>query len=202
MSLITMLADDNVTITEIGAWLDSCLPQARKDAVFGLDRRHQRKLYERASDGPAITSAHFVPDGRDPLTEVIHHGRNTLPLPASHRVFQKRFCRSPEDATRIFGYNEARSRSLIGPGYFVAYETASRSEWKPRGGVVVDYFDVPDGPVVPDWPTVVPNSRGLQVLVYHKTRDFMRRVSQHVSIGAAYKKERGLGQFFVLVRDD
>ena len=35
--------------------------------------------------------------------------------------------------------------------------------------------------------------KGLQVLVYHKTRDFMRKVSAHVSIGAAYKKEKRTG---------
>ena len=49
---------------------------------------------------------------------------------------------------------------------------------------------------------MVPNSKGLQFLVYHKTRDFMRRVSEHISIGAAYKKEKSLGQFFVLIRED
>ncbi len=30
-----------------------------------------------------------------------------------------------------------------------------------------------------------PNSQGLQVFVYHRTRDFMRKVSEHVSIGRA-----------------
>ena len=43
---------------------------------------------------------------------------------------------------------------------------------------------------------------GTAFLVYHKTRDFMRGVSKHVSIGAAYKKEKPMGQFFILNRKD
>ena len=144
-----MLADASVPIQEIGDWLDRCIPAARKDAVFGLNRPQQRQLYERAVATAEITPEHFVPADRAPLTEVIHHGRNTLPLPSSHKVFQKRFCRSEADPARIFGYNEARSRSLIGPGYFVATATTGNPDWQSRGGVVVDYFHVPDGPVVP-----------------------------------------------------
>ena len=40
----------------------------------------------------------------------------------------------------------------------------------------------------------------LSRFVYHHTRDFMRRVSRHVSIGAAYKDERPLDHYFVLCR--
>ena len=59
-----------------------------------------------------------------------------------------------------------------------------------------------DGAVPSDWPKVVPNTQGLQRFIYHGTRDFMRRVSQHVSIGAAYKGEKKLDHYFVLVRQD
>ncbi len=71
-----------------------------------------------------------------------------------------------------------------------------------RSGVVIDYFEVPDGEVVGSWPKIVPNSRWLQFFVYHKTRDFVRGVSKHVSIGEAYKKEKSMGVFFILCRDD
>jgi hypothetical protein len=206
MSLKELLDDKGVGIAEIGAWLDGLDHDARKAAAFTLDRAGQRALYERAAKGPAITLEHFVPDGVADRTEVIHHGRNTLPLPAGQKLFQKRFCRPGEgDAARgsgMYGYNEAPTRGLIGPGYFVAIETAGKPEWEVRGAIVVDYFQVPEGPVVDGWPDVVPNSRGLQFFVYNKTRDFMRRVSQHVSIGAAYKKEKALGHFFILVRED
>jgi hypothetical protein len=68
--------------------------------------------------------------------------------------------------------------------------------------VVIDYWQVPDTAVVDGWPRVVPNNHGLQVLVYNKTRDFMRRVSAHLSIGAAYKGEKALDHYFVLVRHE
>ena len=58
------------------------------------------------------------------------------------------------------------------------------------------------GPVPDGWPRVRPNSQGLQYFVYHRTRDFMRRVSKTVSIGAAYKVERPLDHYFLLSRRD
>jgi hypothetical protein len=39
------------------------------------------------------------------------------------------------------------------------------------------------------------------MFVYNNTRDFMRRVSQHVSIGTAYKGDKALGAWFVLCRE-
>jgi hypothetical protein len=59
---------------------------------------------------------------------------------------------------------------------------------------------VPDAPVADGWPAVLRNDQRLQRFVYHQTRDFMRRVSEHVSIGAAFKRERPLDHYFVLVR--
>jgi hypothetical protein len=47
---------------------------------------------------------------------------------------------------------------------------------------------------------VVPNEKGLQRNVYHQTRDFLRRVSSHVSIGAAYKNDDPLDHYFILCR--
>ena len=92
-------------------------------------------------------------------------------------------------------------RPLIGPGYFVARESGDGGN-DPRGAVVVDYFLVPDGPVVEGWPPVRPNGHGLQRFVYDKTRDYMRRVSQHVSIGEAHRKESRVMGYFVLCRQD
>ena len=65
---------------------------------------------------------------------------------------------------------------------------------------MVDYYQVPDGAVADGWPAVVANDWRLQRFVYHQTRDFMRRVSRHVSIGAAFKRERPLDHYFVLCR--
>lgn len=95
---------------------------------------------------------------------------------------------------------KARRARLIGPGFFVALPTAERPRWSARGGIVVDYFQVPDGAVPDGWPRVVANDRRLQRFVYHATRDFMRRVSRDVSIGAAFKRERPLDHDCVLCR--
>jgi hypothetical protein len=143
-----------------------------------------------------------VPADRAPREPVRHFGKNTLPLPRPLRFFEKRFSRPESGTPRLFGYNETHVVRLVGPGYFVARATAGQCEWERRGAVVVDYFQVPDGPVPDGWPRVVPNSRGLQILVYHRTRDFMRRLSRHVTIGAAYKNERALDHYFALVREE
>ena len=189
-------------IAEIGAFLDSLDHDKRLAETRTLSRKQQRQLYEAAAQAPPLSLKHFVPSNRKDITEVIHHGRNTLPLPSGLKLFEKRFCRPTDGSNRLFGYNEGATRKLIGPGYFVMISTEGNSSWAERGSLVVDYFQVPDSSVVPDWPQVVPNNKGLQVLVYNKTRDFMRGVSQHVSIGAAYKVEKALGHFFILCRND
>ena len=63
---------------------------------------------------------------------------------------------------------------------------------------------MPRGAVPSDWPTVVPNHRGLQFFVYNKTRDYLRRVCDGVLIGSAYKtflgREWKLDSYFLLIR--
>lgn len=202
MSLIALLDDPSTRISDIAAWLDARSHEERLAATRTLDRTRQRTLYTRASLAGPITFEHFVPSDRADRTEVRHHGKNTLPLPGTFRVFEKRFCRPTGDAKRLFGYNEGSSRPWIGPGYFVAKSTRDNPVWAARGDIVVDYYEVPDAPVADTWPPVVPNSKGLQMFVYQGTRDYMRLVSKHVSIGAAYKGERALDHYFVLCRED
>lgn len=197
-----MLDSGGTSIEEIGVWLDQANPADRLEAAFSLDRAGQRMLFKRARCDAPFALTHFVPEGVLPLRAVHHKGKNTLPLPSKHRLFEKRFARPNDGSERLFGYNHAPSRKLIGPGYFVAVYAGARPEWRERGAIVVDYFQVPDGAVPADWPEVIPNSQGLQRFVYRGTRDFMRRVSEHVSIGAAYKGEKALDHYFILVRPD
>ena len=202
MTLKTLLADPQTTLAAVAAWLDDQSHDTRVSATRALNRSDQRRLYQLAAESAPLTLADFVPETASPRSPVHHHGTNTLPLPGGLRRFEKRFCRSDGQNDRLFGYNEGATRSLIGPGYFVALRTAGRPDWEAHGSVVIDYFQVPAGPVAADWPRVKPNSSGLQVLVYHQTRDFMRGVSTHVSIGAAFKKDRSLDHYFTLVRED
>ena len=198
MALKDLIANENTPIAEISAFLDGLAHEARLAEVNSLGKRAQAALFQRAADSSPIALAHFVPPVLPSLREVIHYGKNTLPL---FTRFQKRFCRPVDTATRLYGYNEGATRGLIGPGYFVAYETRDNPAWFKLGPVVIDYFQVPDGEVADGWPRVVPNSHGLQMFVYNKTRDFMRSVSSHVSIGAAYRGEKAMGAYFVLCRE-
>lgn len=200
MSALVVALDGGASLGAVAELLDGMAPSERALALAVLDRARQRRLYALAAAAPPVDLAHFVPAGHAALAPVAHAGRNTLPLPRKHRFFRKVFCRPSDGGVRLWGYNDAPSRGLIGPGYFVAVPTAGRPDWEARGGVVVDYFQVPDGAVPPGWPAVVPNTKGLQRFVYHRTRDFMRRVSGHVSIGAAYREEKALDHYFTLCR--
>ncbi len=199
-SLAQLIAEDK-PIAEIAAYLDALSFADCKAETHALNRNQQRKLFQMAAKSPALTFEDLTPSSVPPRTEIIHHGRNTLPLPGAFRNFEKRMCRPETGGQRAFGYNEGVSRALIGPGYFVAVPTAGHEGWPERGPIVVDYFQVPQEAVVEGWPKVVENNVGLQVLVYNKTRDFMRKVSDRVSIGAAYKVEKALDHYFVLVRE-
>lgn len=200
MSLKDRIADASVTIDSIAAWLDDLAPDARLAETRTLTRADQRSLYQKAAKAPPIDLDHFAPPGTPARREVIHDGRNTLPLPGGLKLFQKRFSKPESGGERLFGYNQSPFLSTIGPGFFVAVPTKGNPDWEARGAVVIDYFQIPDGPVPDGWPKVVPNSKGLQFFVYHKTRDFMRRVSKHVSVGAAYKGEKALDHYFMLCR--
>jgi hypothetical protein len=202
MDLERTLTNESLALDEIADALDHAPPSVRRAAVLTLGRAAQRRLYQLAEKARPLLLEDFVPPTRAAREEVRHYGKNTLPLPRPLRLFEKRFSRPESGPPRLFGYNETPVVGWIGPGYFVAVMTAGEPGWEPRGAVVVDYFRVPDGPVPRSWPRVVPNSQGLQRFVYGGTRDFMRRLSRHVTIGAAYKGERPLDHYFALVRED
>ncbi|HEY4180928.1 MAG TPA: hypothetical protein VGM90_28995 [Kofleriaceae bacterium] len=207
MSELNRLIDaQHEGIEAIATHLDALSPGERWNEVRALGRDRQRMLFDKAAQASPIDFAHFVGTAK-PREEVIHDGVNTLPLPSPLRRFQKRFCLPPGETAsgtdRLAGYNEGPTRRVVGPGYFVAIETADRPAWAARGAVVVDYFQIPEASEIDaSWPPIVDNSWRLQRFVYDQTRDFMRRVSRHVSVGAAFKRERPLDHFFVLCRRD
>lgn len=197
-ALAELIAEGSLPAVE--EHLDGIEHEQRVSALRALGRGEQRSLYELAAAAPALELEFFVPAGTPARTEVIHAGTNTLPVPRRLRRFEKRFALPEGESVRLFGYNEGRPWRLLGPGYFVAEATAGREDWSERGAVVVDYFQVPEKEVPDGWPRVVPNSKGLQRFVYRGTRDFMRRVSAEVSIGAAFRGERPLDHYFTLCR--
>ena len=199
---LASLASGPAPLAEVAAYLDSLTQEQRVAQSRTLGRGQQRALWEKARAAAPLTLLDFVPAERPARAPVRHYGRNTLPVPGPFRLFEKRFCRPDAGGERLFGYNEGITRGVIGPGCFVAKPTRGNPLWEERGAIVVDYFEVPDAPVAEGWPAVVPNSRGLSRLVYFHTRDFMRRVSQRVTIGAAHKEEKPLDHYFVLVRKE
>jgi hypothetical protein len=200
--LRSLVTDPAATIDIIARELDALPASEKLAALRTLSRDDQRRLYQKAAGARGIELSDFVPADRAPLAAVHHSGTNTLPLPRPLRFFEKRFCRPEDGSERLFGYNESPFVRTVGPGFFVAVPTRGNASWEARGSVVVDYFQVPDGKVSPTFPQVVPNTKGLQRFVYHQTRDFMRRVAEGVSIGAAYKIEKSLDHYFVLLRLD
>ena len=192
------LVRSDAKILEISQYLDSLSHDERLAECQSLSGNDQKLLFRKAADSPPLDFEFYVPAGTPPLTQVIHHGKNSQP---AFRNFQKRWCRPADRDDQLYGYNETVVRSLIGPGYFVAHETDDGGR-DPRGAVVVDYFMTPpsDGKA-PGWPDVKPNSSGLQRFVYNQTRDYMRRVSAHVSIGEAHKLEKKVMGWFILCRD-
>ncbi|RZO59947.1 MAG: hypothetical protein EVA89_13970 [Sandaracinaceae bacterium] len=188
MTELVRLIREGASVDAIGDYLNALPSMRREEEVTTLRRGEQAELFDIAADAAPIRLGHFVPEAAPPLRPVHHAGRNTIATLAHFQRFQKRFARPTEGADRLIGYN-ASNAWFIKPGYFVAYETDGRDEWERRGGVVVDYHQIPGGDVPRGWPDVVPNSQGLQRLVYLNTRDFMRRVSTHVSIGRASRED-------------
>jgi len=186
--------DAGASLADIAALLDGLDHDARVAATRELDTAQQRRLYELASSDHDLELSDMVDR---PLRVVTHAGWNTLPLPAVGRRFAKEMVRQPDG--RIAGYNRAPLGWAIGPGYFVLRQTIGDEQR--HAPIVVDYFQTPKGELPAEWPRVLPNWFGPQALIYGWCRDYLRRVSDHVTIGAAFKLGRPGGSYFVLVRD-
>jgi len=165
---------------------------SRVTAVRSIGGRDQAKIWAAAA-GRSTSLEDIVPSSVAPATEVIHAGKNSLPVFTN---FEKRFCRVADNDDVLYGYNEGATRPLIGPGCFLARHFADRDE------VGVDYYQVPpDDAALPEgWPRPVANEKGIQVLLYAKMIDYLRKVSDHVTIGRAVKKGKETGNYFLLCR--
>ena len=162
----------------------------RLAVVRSLGKAPQAALFE-AAKGRVITIADVVPADAAPLKPVIHHGKNSLPL---FTEFQKRFCRSSDSPeTELWGYNHQTMAPITGPGYYVAHQHGDE--------VAIDYTRLPDGKPE-SWPAIKPNGSGFSRLVYFNMIDYLRKVSDHVSIGRAVKGGKAMDNWFLLCRED
>jgi hypothetical protein len=181
---------NELDIKALGQYLDGLDHGRRLEQTRKLGGKQQRVLWDAAKGYQAVTLDDFVPRDRKPMTEVIHHGKNTLP---AFSFFQKRFTRPDGKNDQLWGYNEGSTRGLVGPGYFTVHDAGP-------GEVVIDYCMLPPGKV-DSWPEIIPNSARLGRFVYYNMQDFMRGVSKHVTIGRATKKGKDMDAWFVLCRE-
>ena len=220
---LQVLFDPKVNLERLAEVLDGLGHAGRFTTVRGWEKNHQARLFEAALPGERhnpLTLDHFVPAAIGPLTEVIHHGKNSLPM-FSH--FQKRFCRpGPQEAPGegiLWGYNHQANQPFTGPGYFTVYAPATPDALAARddsggppghanlekdmheGEIAIDYRRLATGKVA-SWPEIIPNSARLGRFVYDGMVDVMRGVSKHVSIGRAWKGGHWMDAWFALCRED
>ena len=186
----SVFIEPTLDLKRLAKTLDELGHEGRLQVVRRWDKATQARIFDALSGFREVTMEHFVPSSKGLLEEVIHDGHNSLPL---FNTFQKRFART--EAGTIVGYNEGATRGIAGAGYF----TLKPSETP--GEVAIDYREIPTVRV-PTWPDITPNSARLGFLIYEGMVDYMRGLSEHVSVGRAWKKGKLMDAYFVLVRDD
>lgn len=193
--ILDLVTAEQIDCDALEEALDNATHQQRVQAIREFTPKIQKRLFD-AAEGRKVSIEQVVPEGRKSLEEVIHEGQNTLPM---FRKFQKRFCLPSSDQRQsdrevLWGYNHQTMSPFTGPGYFVAYEDDETGE------VCIDYRELPTER--PDeWPKIVSNKARLGRFVYHGMIDRLRRVSEHCTIGRAYKG-KPMDAWFVLVRAD
>jgi hypothetical protein len=196
MHLLHLLRAPEPDLAVIRDHLDGLSSPKRVAEVLELGAKSQAKLFELAKGFHPMTLDDLVPPGVPPMHGVPHEGRNSLP---TFTRFAKVFYR-PDDAAlskrELWGYNKTSRlvTTTVGPGYYVATPHE-------QGEILIDYTRAP--PHFPKGaPKFLPNDARLSFFVYNRTRDVLRGVSKHVSIGRAWRGEKILNNWFVLCRVD
>jgi hypothetical protein len=190
---VGVLLEPTIDIKRLAEVLDGLGHEGRVHLIRGWTKKRQAELFEAAKGHLPIDLDFLVPASIGPLVEVIHEGKNTLPV-FTH--FQKRFVKLDREDFTIGGYNHQTLSAVTGPGYFVS----AKGEGEHEGELAIDYTKVPKSKPA-SWPEIQPNERGLGSLVYGGMIDYVRAISTHVSIGRAYKG-KPMDAWFALVRKD
>ena len=194
---LTVLIDPKLDLPRLSQVLDEMGHAGRVHTIRGWGKQKQAKIFEAASGFKKIGLDHFVPASVGPLVEVVHELHNTLPLFSNS---QKRFCKpggreGEGQPNELWGYNHQSISGVIGPGYFLTRPSETDGE------VVFDYRQVPPDRV-PSWPPILSNTERLGRFVYAGMMDYVRGISNHISIGRAEKGRKMLDAWFVLCRQD
>jgi hypothetical protein len=184
------LLEPTLDLPRVSRIFDELGTSGRVDTVRRLEGKHMAALYEAAKGFRPLTLEALVPSDVEPGVAVVHEGHNSLPLFSN---FQKRFCKSSASAETVAGYNQQTFTWFTGPGYFVA-----RASTDEPGAIDFDYRSVPTEKPA-SWPAIVPN-RGLRAIVYGGMVDVVRSLSEHVSIGRAWRRGKLTDEYFVICR--
>ena len=163
--------------------LNQCTHDERLTWMRGLSAKELQAAYVLADGAHHLGTEHFhAEDGN----VIIHHGQNSLP---AFNSFQKRMVQNEGE---LQGYNHQTLAWLTGPGHFTLRQDG--------GEVLFDYTAEPKKAFA-EFPALRSNTSGLSTLVYGHMIDRVRRVSDHCVIGAAFKKGKAMGAWFMLIRE-
>ncbi len=189
--------DDDRKVERITEALDAMSPKGRLAAVRGMSKATMIRLWSLFEDVNEVDADFFVPSSIDPLVEVIHHGKNSLP---AYNFFQKRFCRADDDSDDLYGYNHQDNAWITGPGYYVAHASEENDPTR-ISPYLIDYTRAPPKKV-DAWPEIISNKAKLGRFVYAGMKDYMRGISEHVSVGKAVRGGKETENYFMLCRED
>lgn len=176
------------TLPPLTEALDALRHDERVNWVRGLSRSEQRALYALAGAGPPLPLPLSFLHGTAGAV-VRHHGANSLPV---FSTFEKRIVLHGEQV-QGYNHNPATVAWFTGPGHFLARQDGPAE-------VLFDYTALPSQR--PDaFPPIRPNDQGTARLVFGGMVDRLRRVSQHCTIGAAFRGGKAMNAWFVLVRE-
>ncbi|HVH42952.1 MAG TPA: hypothetical protein VM925_11435 [Labilithrix sp.] len=191
---VTILLEPKIDLERLTEILDGLGHEGRVHTIRTWTKHHKQALFEAAKGYRPLDLDFVVPSSVGPLVEVIHDGHNTLSL---FSRFQKRFARIEDESCPVGGYNHQSMQGFTGPGYFCV----TKGEGEHEGELLIDHTKVPKQKV-PSWPEIAKNEGGLAGIVSGGTVDYLRGLSTHVSIGAAYKDGKHRNHWFALVRRD
>lgn len=188
MTLNELMAKPGVTSEEVQKHLSALPGDERVRQATTLDRKHQKTLWELSDKTAKITLEEVVPPSRKALDPLPFEGQNNQPI---YRMFKKVFYRTSDG--KIAGYNESDAAWFAGPGYYILTTNAT--------GTFVDYTQLPKEKPA-GWPEIKDNTDGISRFIYGNMHDYLRRVSNLIFIGRAYRHGKESGNYFILARPE
>jgi hypothetical protein len=170
-------------LTELSVLLNQRSHVERVSWMRDLNSKELEAMYVLAHGGPSLELGHFHAAQGE---VVIHHGQNSLP---AFNAFQKRVV---DNDGILQGYNHQALSWITGPGHFTLRQDGN--------DVLFDYTSEPTNSF-DSFPPLKSNTSGISTLVYGHMVDRVRRVSDHCVIGAAFKKGKAMGAWFMLIRE-